>query len=124
MFRSPPVRLLLLAAACAPLAACSSTIRWPRLYGPGTASAQRAHAEQLDPYPLPDMGPEIVGARPREFDKPRDEVRRSRQFLESVGARPASMVPGTAYPVGPPVPLGPPVPMSSAPPVATPQVRY
>ncbi|HEX6961541.1 MAG TPA: hypothetical protein VF175_06715, partial [Lacipirellula sp.] len=74
--------------------------------------------------PLPDMGPAIVGGRPREFDKPRDEVRRSRQFLESVGARPASMVPGAAYPVAAPVPIGPPIPMGAVPPAATPQVRY
>jgi hypothetical protein len=124
MLRLPLVRLSLLVIACASLTACSSTIRWPRLNNPGTANNQRANAEQIDPFPLPDMGPEIVGGRPREFDKPRDEVRRSRQFLESVGARPAAMVPGAAYPVGPPVPIGPPVPMGTPPAAATPQIRY
>ena len=115
--RRPPLQLLLIGAACMSLAACSSTIRWPQLNGPGPASYQRAAAEEIDPYPLPDMGPEVVGGRPREFDKPRDEVRRSRQFLESVGARPAQMVP-SAIPVGSPVPVGSPIP------VTQPGLRY
>jgi hypothetical protein len=124
MARLPLVKLLILGGACAPLVACSSTIRWPNLRGPGPATYQRAQAEQTDPFPIPDMGPEVVGGRPREFDKPRDEVRRSRQFLESVGARPAQMVPVTPIPVGQPFAVGPAIPMSAAPPVSTPQVRY
>ncbi len=117
MRRLPLAKLLLTGAGCVTLAACSPTIRWPRLHNPGPASYQRGAAEQSDPYPLPDMGPEVVGGRPREFDKPRDEVRRSRQFLESVGARPAQMVP-SAIPVGSPVPVGSPIP------VAQPGLRY
>ena len=107
-------KLVLLTAACASLPACSPTIRWPRLYGPGTANMQRHAAEVIDPYSLPDMGPEVVGGRPREFDKPRDEVRRSRQYLESVGARPAQMVPAQPIPVGPPIAVGSPIPVGQS----------
>jgi hypothetical protein len=121
-------KLFVLVMASVPLAACSPTIRWPRLVGPGPAPYQRAQAEVSDPFPINDMGPAIVGGRPREFDKPRDEVRRSRQFLDSVGARPAAMVPTTPIPVGPPVPMGQPIPMGAAqaplPQVTVPQVRY
>jgi hypothetical protein len=116
-------RVAIALAGSVSLVACSPTIRWPRFYGPGTAPMQQAQAERSDPYPIPDMGPEVVGGRPREFDKPRDEVRRSREFLESLGARPAQMIPAAPYPVGAPVPVGPPIPMGAAPPV-TPQVRY
>jgi hypothetical protein len=123
MPRPSLTNLLLLAATCAPLTACSSTIRWPRLEGPGSAAMQRNGAEQSDPYSLPDLGPEVVGGRPREFDKPRDEVRRSRQFLESVGARPAQMVPSQPIPIGPPVPVGPPIPVVQ-PGVVQPGLRY
>jgi hypothetical protein len=115
--------MAILVAGCLSLVACSSTIRWPRLYGPGTAPAQRARAERSDPYPITDLGPEIVGGRPREFDKPRDEVRQSQEFLRSIGARPQPILPGAAYPVGAPLPVGPPIPMGAAPPT-TPQVRY
>jgi hypothetical protein len=128
MLRISFAKALVLVTACAPLAACSPTIRWPRLVGPGPAPYQRAAAEQIDPYPINDMGPPIVGGRPREFDKPRDEVRRSRQFLDSVGARAAGMPPTAPIPFGPPVPIGQPIPMSAAQPalpqVAVPQVRY
>jgi hypothetical protein len=58
---------------------CSPTVRWPRLIGPGTAPYQRAYAEHFDPYPQNDMGPEIVGGRPLEYQKPPNEVQRSRQ---------------------------------------------
>jgi hypothetical protein len=115
--------MVMVLLACGPLVSCSSTIRWPRFYGPGPAPAQQAQAERSDPYPIPDMGPEIVGGRPREFDKPRDEVRRSQEFLRSVGARPQPIIPATPYPVGAPMPVGPPIPMGAAP-TATPQVRY
>jgi len=53
----------------------------PRLYNPGSAGYQRYNAQQLvDPYPLPDAGPEIVGGRPRGFQVPRSEVERARMY--------------------------------------------
>ncbi len=62
-----------------PLGACSPTVRRPQLLHPGPAWYQRANAEQYDPYPLNDVGPEIVGGRPIDFQKPPDEVTRARQ---------------------------------------------
>jgi hypothetical protein len=119
----PLLKLLIVGAFSAPLVACSPTIRWPRLYGPGPAPYQRRLAEEFDPYPSPDLGPPLVGARPREFQIPRDEVRRSRQFLDSVGAKPQPFLPGMAVPLAAPIPTGPPIPVGAAP-VVTPQVRY
>lgn len=63
------------------LAACSSTIRYPRLASPGTAGFQRHNAEQFDPYPQNDMGPEIVGGRPPDYAVPVPEVQRARQGM-------------------------------------------
>jgi len=63
---------------------CSPDVRKPRLIGPGPAWYQRANAEQFDPYPQNDMGPEIVGGRPLDFQKPPDEVVRARQESERV----------------------------------------
>jgi hypothetical protein len=123
MSRPSLTNVVLVLLACCPVVACSSTIRWPRLYGPGPATNQRANAERSDPYPITDLGPEIVGGRPREFDKPRDEVRQSQDFLRSLGARPQPILPAVPYPVGAPVPVGPPIPMGAVP-AATPQVRY
>jgi len=72
---------LVIVSLLLPLAACSPTVRKPRLRSPGPAWYQRANAEEFDPYPQNDMGPEIVGGRPRGFQKPRSEVERSRQQL-------------------------------------------
>lgn len=71
----------LLCALLLPLSACSTAVHKPRLLHPGPSGYQRHIAEQYDPYPLNDLGPEIVGGRPREFQKPQDEVTRSRQLL-------------------------------------------
>src|SRR4051812_20229123 len=45
---------------------------------PGPVAYQRDQAIQHDPYPLDDVGPEVVGARPREFQRPLNEVERAR----------------------------------------------
>jgi hypothetical protein len=58
---------------------CSSSLRKPRLSSPGTAGFQRFNAERFDPYPQNDMGPEIVGGRPIDYQMPRNEVERVRQ---------------------------------------------
>ncbi len=67
--------LLLLAS----LSGCSPTIYKPTLLHPGPAPFQRNNALQFDPYPPNDMGPEIVGGRPKDFQKPPNEVTRARQ---------------------------------------------
>jgi hypothetical protein len=73
--------------AIAPLAACSPTIKKPQLRSPGPAPYQRYNATQFDPYPLPDMGPEIVGGRPPDYQVPVPEVERANQFRQSQAAR-------------------------------------
>jgi hypothetical protein len=103
------LRLLSLIAALAPLAACSPTIHKPRLASPGPAPVQRYNATQFDPYPLPDMGPEIVGGRPIDYMVPVPEVERANQFREQQLARGQPVfVPQPPIPVMPTLPAYPP----------------
>jgi hypothetical protein len=54
-------------------------LEWPRLGSPpGSVEAQRGEASLHDPYPDPVAGPNIVGGRPREFQKPSAEPARPR----------------------------------------------
>lgn len=78
-------------------AGCSSTIKKPQLLHPGTAPRQRAAAQVFDPYPLPDLGPPVEGARPIDYTTPVDPVRRATLLRDS---RPAAIGP---VPVGPPL---------------------
>lgn len=71
---------------------CSPYVRWPNLYHPGTAQQQQADALQYDPYPLDDVGPDIVGGRPPSYQRPVPEVERARDFwarLPGAGRAPA-----------------------------------
>ncbi len=74
-----------------PLTACSSRVHKPTLLHPGPANFQRNNATQFDPFPQNDMGPEIVGGRPREFQKPPNEVTRARQQQPIAPWRPAPL---------------------------------
>jgi hypothetical protein len=66
---------------------------------PGPAAYQRAQAIQHDPYVLNDVGPEVVGGRPREYQIPVNEVERARlAATRPVGLTP---VPAPAVFVGP-----------------------
>lgn len=60
------------------LAGCNRMRGVPQYAGPGPASYQQAQAQQYDVYPDPDIGPEVVGARPREYAEPRAEPTRAR----------------------------------------------
>jgi len=42
---------------------------------PGTIGMQRERAVIHDPFPSNDLGPEIFGGRPREFDLPLSEAK-------------------------------------------------
>lgn len=42
----------------------------PDFFNPGTEQQQLHRAEFHDPYPDPYTGPEVVGGRPRDFDRP------------------------------------------------------
>jgi len=91
-------------------------IRFPNLFHPGWAQQQRAAALEHDPYPLDDMGPEVVGGRPREYQRPIPEVERARQgTTPPPGLQPLGV---PALPFGQPVVTGPP-PLVTGPPVVT-----
>jgi hypothetical protein len=59
---------------------CGSLAR-PDWYHPGTARTQQLRAQRFDPYAEDEPGPTIVGARPREFQKPLAEPLRARRAL-------------------------------------------
>ena len=48
-------------------------VRWPTWWEPGTIDAQRNQAVLEDPYPDTFAGPEVVGGRPRSYQKPLPE---------------------------------------------------
>ena len=50
----------------------------PHFFHPGTAQYQQSQAQRFDPYPENEPGPEVVGARPQEYEKPPAEVLRAR----------------------------------------------
>lgn len=57
---------------------CGPHVRKPNLFDPGNAASQQYQAILHDPYPMPDVAPEIVGGRPREYQQPVPEVARAR----------------------------------------------
>ena len=50
---------------------------------PGKIEKQRFNATVFDPYTDNELGPEVVGGRPRDFQKPHSDPDRSRLFLKS-----------------------------------------
>lgn len=60
------------------VAGCRGT-HLPELFGPGPAPYQREVAEQFDPYPEPDIGPDPGGTRPPDFRRPVSEPARARR---------------------------------------------
>ncbi len=112
-------------------------IRFPNLIHPGPAAVQRAEAIQHDPYPLNDIGPEIVGGRPLAYQQPLTEVDRARLlpsrpvvlqpapvpgatvFAPPVGSSPFAVAP--AQPGAPlaPAPMAPSAQPMPGPPVVT-----
>ena len=50
---------------------------------PGTMDVQQRRAIRLDPYPNPDIAPEIVGGRPRDYDADRSEANRAKLLREA-----------------------------------------
>ncbi len=51
-------------------------MRWSA-QGQGSIDRQKARAVAFDPFPLNDLGPEVVGGRPREFANPLPEAQRN-----------------------------------------------
>jgi hypothetical protein len=60
--------------------------RW-NWFQPGTVQQQRYRATLHDPYSDRDLGPEVVGGRPRDFARPLPEPVRSRYLLDSYWGR-------------------------------------
>ncbi len=56
---------------------CSNRPGWGFSWGQGTTAQQKARATVHDPFPLNDIGPEVVGGRPREFYNPQPEAVRN-----------------------------------------------
>lgn len=68
------MRVLSLAVVC--LLAVSAGCQTP-FTAATPVEAQRHYAANVhDPYPDPDMGPEVLGGRPTEYDKPYSTPRR------------------------------------------------
>ena len=63
------------------LASCTQPSR--RFQSPGSIGVQQLEATQFDPYGVTDAGPEIVGGRPREFQRPAAEPARARRFRDT-----------------------------------------
>lgn len=55
------------------LTGCGNRPGWGFSWGQGTVERQKARATIHDPYPLDDIGPEVVGGRPREYASPQSE---------------------------------------------------
>lgn len=69
-------------------------------YGQGNIPRQFARAEMFDPYPFNDIGPEIVGGRPREFANPRPEAERNKLERRLPGSN-VPVLPGFNQPYQP-----------------------
>lgn len=95
-----PSKLLWAVVSLSTVCVCgcySPYIRGPNFTNPGTAQQQRAEAERFDPYPDPNMGPEVVGGRPLGFTRPFNDTEWGRRFVPP----PGGVVP--VVPVTPPV---------------------
>jgi len=79
----PPVPALPPPPAAAPAPAATSSTQMPAWNNPGTITQQQQAATMHDPYGDTMAGPEIVGGRPREFQKPLAEPVRSRGFRDT-----------------------------------------
>src|SRR5262245_10088199 len=111
MFARSGTLCVLLLAACG----CAS-IAPPPILHPGTAQSQRWRAEQFDPYPLPDLGPETE-ARPRGFllpAPPNERVQNADTYLERYRQPPPPGIyrPPRAIPAQPIPFIAPPSPQS------------
>ena len=56
---------------------CATRSGWGFPWGQGTVDRQKARAVVHDPYPLNDIGPEVMGGRPRDFMTPLPEAKRN-----------------------------------------------
>lgn len=78
--RARMLSLIVLLGSAFGLAGCQN-MGGPNWLHPGSADVQQRRAIRYDPYPQPDFGPTMDGARPRNYDKPLAEAERSRWYL-------------------------------------------
>lgn len=76
-------RILLTALVAAAFFSSGCASLFPDWLHPGPTQYQRYNAMLHDPYPDNDAGPEVVGGRPREFQKPLAEPARHRYLRDS-----------------------------------------
>ena len=78
--------LTLIALLVAPNVGCAgnrfAASRW-NFWHPGPTSDQRVRASVHDPYSDKDLGPEVVGGRPREFQNQYPEAVRNRFYSDT-----------------------------------------
>ncbi|MDZ4849881.1 MAG: hypothetical protein SGI77_11330 [Pirellulaceae bacterium] len=55
-------------------------------FGQGSIDRQKSRAVTFDPYPLNDIGPPIVGGRPREYANPLPEAARNELTVPQASA--------------------------------------
>ena len=78
MSRKLATKLFLLSCAAPILfAGCANRQGWGFSSGQGTIDRQKSRAAAVDPYPLNDIGPEVLGGRPRDFMNPLPEPERA-----------------------------------------------
>ena len=71
--------LLGVAGLSVSLSGCSGG--FPRLFGPrGPVQTQRLDASYYDPYPDDKLGPEVVGGRPRDYQKTLPQAEQNQPF--------------------------------------------
>jgi hypothetical protein len=58
-------------------------VQGPNWNSPGTLSQQQQRANVFDPFANNEVGPEIVGGRPRDFQKPMSEATRAHGFRDT-----------------------------------------
>ena len=68
------VLMLVLLLSCT---GCANRAGWGFPWGQGTVDRQNSRAVVHDPFPLNDIGPEVVGGRPRGYLNPLPEAKRN-----------------------------------------------
>lgn len=85
--RVHPLRMLVVGAIVAAICGCASLGK-PTLPASGPARMQQRRAVRFDPYPQDDIGPYLFreplmdGSRPRDYNEPVPEIRRSRWWSQ------------------------------------------
>jgi hypothetical protein len=98
------------------LGGCTGLTRPYNYAQPGDARHQRSIAIAHDPYPLDDVGPEVLGGRPLGFEKPMPEVNRARFYNPPREPLRPVFQPTVVSPV---ITTPPPSPWAAPPPVQT-----